>query len=66
MINCEKIKELLKRRGMQAQELAAAVGVSASMMTYITKGLREPSVAILVRIAETLECSVDELIKKSK
>lgn len=64
MINGEKIKELMKKRDVTGVELAATVGISEPMVCYIIKGLREPSVTVLVRIADALGCSVDELIRK--
>ena len=62
MINGEKVKELLLEKGMEEKELAAAVGVSTAMITYIIKGLRDTPVTNAVRIANALGCTVDELI----
>ena len=62
MINGEKIRERLKERGMEEKELAAAIGVSQAMITYIIKGLRDTSVTNAVRIAKELDCTIDELV----
>ena len=62
MINGKKIKERLLEKGMEEKELAAAVGVSQAMITYIIKGLRDTTVTNAVRIANALDCTVDELI----
>jgi transcriptional regulator with XRE-family HTH domain len=62
MINGEKVKELLLKKGMEEKELAASVGVSTAMITYIIKGLRDTSVTNAVRIAKELGCTVDEII----
>jgi len=64
MINGELIKTLMRSKGITARQLAAKVGVSESMMSYILGGLREPNVHTLVRIAKELGCTVDELIAK--
>lgn len=64
MLNTDKIRHLMKEKDIRSKDLAAKVGVSASMMSFILSGLREPSVQILVRIAKTLECSVDDIIMK--
>ena len=32
------------------------------MISYIEKGLKEPSTTILVRMADYLNCSLDEII----
>ena len=62
MINGKKIKELLQKKGMEEKELAAAIGVSQAMITYIIKGLRDTSVTNAVRIAKELDCTIDELV----
>ena len=62
MINGTKVKKLLEEKGMEEKELAAAVGVSAAMITYIIKGLRDTTVTNAVRIAKELGCTVDELV----
>ena len=64
MVNGKKIAELMRQKGIMNKALAAEVGVSESMMTYITKELREPNVTVLARIAKALGCAVDELIIK--
>lgn len=62
MVNHKKMASLIKERGLAQKELADEVGVSEAMLSYILRGLKEPSVATLVRIAKSLGCSVDELI----
>ncbi len=64
MINGEKIRELMKEKGILGKTLAARVGVSEPMISFILDGLREPSVSVLVRIATELNCTVDELVNK--
>ena len=64
MVNAQKIRELMQEKGVQNKDLAEAVGVSEPMMSYITRGLREPSVYFLTRIAAKLECTLDELVIK--
>ena len=64
MINFKKIKALMGKKEIKDYELAAKVGVSISMMSYILNGLRTPNVQTLVRIANELGCTVDELLIK--
>jgi transcriptional regulator with XRE-family HTH domain len=64
MINGEKIREFMRQKEIQGDELAGQIGVSPAMMSYIINGLREPSVTVLVRISKALGCTVDELINK--
>ena len=63
MVNTKKLAELMEKRGILASELANQVGISNPMMSYIARGMRQPSVEVLVRIAGALECKVDDLIK---
>ena len=62
MVNGKKITELMHEKGIKNKEIAAEVGISESMMTYIVKELREPNVTTLSRIAKVLGVTVDELI----
>ncbi len=64
MINGEKINELLKKNKMEAQELAEKVGISPSMMSFIIRGLRNPSVSTMANIAQVFGCTVDDLLIK--
>jgi DNA-binding Xre family transcriptional regulator len=63
MVNTEKLVELMEKRGILATDLANQVGISNPMMSYITRGMKQPSVEVLVRIAGALKCKVDDLIK---
>lgn len=62
MVNQEKIKKLLGEKRIEQKALAAQVGVSEAMMSFIVNGLKEPSLTVLARIAKALECPVAELI----
>ncbi len=58
----ENIKNKRLEYDIEQQELAKRVGVTKAMMCSIETGVKIPSVAVLVRIADTLHCSVDELL----
>ena len=62
MVNGEKIKELMKERGLDEYKLAAEVGIGQPMVSHITRGLREPSIKVLGRIAQTLGVKVADLL----
>lgn len=64
MINGEKLRYLMDQKGIQGQELAASVGISKSMMSYIIQELRDTTVTVLVRITKVLGCTADELIAR--
>ena len=65
MVNCEKIKQLMKAKGLDTYTLAEAVGVSQPMVSYIVRGLKEPSIAVLSRIASALGVKVADLLDES-
>jgi transcriptional regulator with XRE-family HTH domain len=60
------LEERLRRRRIQAglnqKELAAAVGISASHMSWLERGLRGASPRVLRRCAEVFECQVADLM----
>ena len=58
----ENIRNKRLEYDIEQQELAKRVGVTKAMMCSIETGVKIPSVAVLVRIADTLHCSVDELL----
>lgn len=49
---------------MTQVELAEKLGVQQSTISHIENNLRDPSVELLVRLADVLEVTVDELIGK--
>lgn len=62
MVDCEKIRSLIAEKKLEQKDVAEAVGVSEQMISYIVRGLREPSVTVLSRIAKVLDCAPGELI----
>lgn len=60
-----KLKNLLEEKGISQAELAKNVGVTQAFISYIVKGFKQPSVALLKRIAEYLQVTVDELLQES-
>lgn len=66
MINCERIRALMRSRGLTGRELALRVGVSEAMISYILQGLRAPNLQTLIRIATELDCKLDEIIIKAE
>jgi repressor LexA len=59
--NMLKIKEIRKPKGITAKELAEHVNVAESTMSLYENGKREPDFKTILKIAEYLEVSVDEL-----
>lgn len=62
MVDCEKIRSLIAEKKLEQKDVAEAVGVSEQMISYIVRGLREPSVTVLSRIAKVLDCAPGDLI----
>lgn len=56
------VKRMREKRGLSQGELAERVGVSQSMIAYIERGFKQPSVTVLKRIAKEFGCTVDELL----
>ena len=56
-----RIKKIRKDKGITAKELSEFVNVSESTMSLYENGKHEPSFNTLLKIAEYLEVSVDEL-----
>lgn len=57
-----QLNRIMDMRGISQKELAAIVGIaSASISRYVT-GNREPDIRTLVKLAETLHVSIDELV----
>ena len=65
MVDSRKLVELMEERGVSATDLAKQVGVSDAAMSFFKRGIKQPSVEVLVRIAGALGCKVDDLITKN-
>ncbi len=61
-MNVERLKSIMKEKGIKKGELARAIGVSGAFVTYILSGFKTPSVPVLKRMADFLGVSADELI----
>ncbi len=59
----EQIKRIRKQRGLSQKELGQRIGVSQQVMTNYERGLREPNLETLLKIAGALDVSVEDLIK---
>lgn len=59
----KRIKEARLEWGITQADLADRVGIATSYMSRIENGLARFSVDILIRIAEVLQVSTDELLR---
>ena len=61
----KKIRELRKKKKISQETLARLVGVSLNTIVKIESGeSRHPTIQTIAGIAEALEISLDELIKR--
>lgn len=66
MLDGGKIKARLLDVGLSSARLAEVVGVSKGMMSFILNGKRDTTVTVACRIAETLDCGLEELLKEGE
>lgn len=58
-----KLKEIRTQKGMSQATVAKGVGVTNQAICNYEKGIREPGIPTLKKLASVLECTVDELIE---
>ena len=59
---CERLKEVLKDRGLSQNALAKKIGMSQGVVNNYCTGKREPTLNVLVAICTVLEESADYLL----
>lgn len=64
MFNAKKLEEYLESNGLSQAKFGEKVGISATMVFYLIKGYKQPSALLLRRIADVLDCSMDELMSE--
>lgn len=57
------VKRLRKLAGISQEELAYQCEIDRTYISKVERGLANPSLLILARIAEVLEAPIEELIK---
>ena len=55
------LSELRVMRGLSQKDMAEKIGVARSTYTLYEKGAREPNISKIIKIAEVLQVSTDEL-----
>lgn len=56
------VKQLRQAAGMTQAELAARLGITTPSITKWEKGMSNPDLLNVFRLAEIFECSVNEII----
>ncbi|NIC36736.1 helix-turn-helix domain-containing protein [Halomonas desiderata] len=57
-----RVIELRKKRGLTLEQLAAASGVSRSMLSQIERGKANPTLAVTLRIAQAFGMNIGDLV----
>jgi transcriptional regulator with XRE-family HTH domain len=60
----KNLKNIRKNKGISQRELAALIGVTPQMISKIETNSNMPAFKTLVKIAEALKCSIDELVRE--
>lgn len=58
----KRIADLRRKRGLNQSELARKLGLSTSAIGMYEQGRREPSIPIIVALAEELGVTIDYLL----
>lgn len=61
-----RIKELRRKANLTETQLSARIGVHLSTLSYWESGKRNPSGKYLSKIAQELNCSIDDLYGESE
>ena len=58
----ERIKKIRKQKGFSQIELGKRIGVSQQVITNYERGIREPNIETLLKIAGALDISLEALV----
>lgn len=61
-MNGKKLRAFREAAGMTQQELAEKCYITNVMVCRMEDGTKDPSVAVLKKLAEVLGCTADELL----
>ena len=60
---CNNLREIRKSRGLTQQALSESADVSRKSINAVENGIYIPSTVLALKIAKTLNCSVEELFE---
>jgi len=58
----ENIKAIREARGLSQQQIAKAAGIPRATWTHLESGAANPTLAVLIKVANALQLRVDELL----
>ena len=59
------LREEREKRGLSMTVLAQRAGLSQSMISFVEREIRNPSLETLLRIAEVFELNLGEIIRRA-
>lgn len=62
----ENIKALRNARGLSQQQIAKAAGIPRATWTHLESGAANPTLAVLVKVANALQVRLDELLAAAR
>ena len=65
-MNGDLLRLLRKQKGMTMEETAKTVGISRQALSNSERGVREPSLKILITLYNLYQVSLDELVGKKE
>ena len=66
ILNYKLLKTFRKRHGFTQAEVAEYAGVSRQAFSNFERGLREPSIKVLIMLADLYHISLDELVGREQ
>ena len=60
------VQRLRRDKDLSQEELAARADVHQTYLSGVERGVRNPSILVLARIARALNVDVDELVKRRR
>lgn len=58
----DNVKQRREQMELSQQQLADLIGVNQAMISYIESGMKVPSLAVTISLANAFGCSIDELV----
>lgn len=59
----EKLRRIVFERNIKQCDLAEAAGVSQAFISKVLKGYQDPSLKVMIRIADYIGVTIDELVR---
>lgn len=59
---CENLNLLIKERGVMQKDVCRATGITPTTLTCYTKGIRNPSLDTVYKLAKYFNVSIDDLV----